>query len=481
MAIAARAWPTIIQGGMGVGLSNWRLAKEVSLTGQLGVVSGTAVDTVIARRLQNGDEGGHIRRALSHFPSQEVAGRMLARYFRPDGRKPDETYVLVPKPSVTPSREALEIVILSNFVEVWLAKEGHDGVVGINYLEKIQMATAPAVLGAILAKVDYILMGAGIPRELPRLIRDFAAGAVGSIHVEVIGAAEPHLLSVDPKEILGADLPLLQAPKFIAIVSTDILASYLAKDEATKPDGFVVEGHRAGGHNAPPRGKIHLNELNEPIYGDRDEPNLTKMSALGIPFWLAGAYGNPEMVAAAQDLGAEGVQVGTLFALSSDSGLRSDLRSQLLTEIGLDTLKIYTDPAASPTNFPIKVAQLEGTISDGEISENRNPLCDMGYLRVPFLNPNGRIDYRCAAEPVDMFIKKGGDVEELHGRECLCNGLTANIGLGQHRRNGYDEPPIVTLGSDLESVQSLLKIYPEGFTAREATIWLLQSSKSLNL
>ena len=480
MAIAAKTWPTIIQGGMGVGLSNWHLAKEVSLVGQLGVVSGTAVDTVIVRRLQNGDEGGHVRRALEHFPSQEIAGRMLARYFRAEGRKHDETYMLVPKPSVTPSREALEIVILSNFVEVWLAKEGHEGVIGINYLEKIQMATAPAVLGAMLAKVDYVLMGAGIPRELPRLIKDFATGGVGSIHVDVVGASEPYLLSVDPKEILGEYLPKLTAPKFIAIISTDILASYLAKDEATKPDGFVVEGHRAGGHNAPPRGKINLNELNEPIYGDRDEPNLSKMVTLGLPFWLAGAYGNPEMVVAATELGAQGVQVGTLFALSKDSGLRADLREQLLSEIRSDTLKIYTDPAASPTSFPIKVAQLEGTISDGEVSENRNPLCDMGYLRVPFLNPNGRIDYRCAAEPTDMFIKKGGDVEELRGRECLCNGLTANVGLGQHRRNGYDEPPIVTLGSDMESVRALLRIYPEGFMAQEATQWLLQPSADLN-
>lgn len=476
---APKLWPTIIQGGMGVGLSNWNLAKEVSRTGELGVVSGTAVDTVIARRLQNGDEGGHIRRALSHFPSQVIAERILTRYFRAEPRKKDETYMLVPKPSITPSREALEIVIASNFVEVWLAKEGHEGIVGINYLEKIQMATAPAVLGAMLAGVDYILMGAGIPREIPRLIREFAAGQAGSIHIDVIGATDPHLLTVDPTEIFGDELPVLKAPKFIAIVSTDILASYLAKDEATKPDGFVVEGHRAGGHNAPPRGKMNLNESNEPIYGDRDEPNLAKMVALGTPFWLAGAYGHPDMVASALELGAQGVQVGTLFALSDDSGLRADIRNQLLREIGLDHLRVYTDPAASPTGFPIKVAQLDGTLSDGEVSENRYALCDMGYLRTPFLNPNGRIDYRCAGEPADMYIKKGGNVEDLHGRECLCNGLTANIGLGQHRRSGYDEPAIVTLGSDTEGTKIMLESYPQGFSAREAVEWLMRTKANL--
>jgi NAD(P)H-dependent flavin oxidoreductase YrpB (nitropropane dioxygenase family) len=40
------AHPTIIQGGMGIGISHWGLARAVSAAGQLGVVSGTAIDTV---------------------------------------------------------------------------------------------------------------------------------------------------------------------------------------------------------------------------------------------------------------------------------------------------------------------------------------------------------------------------------------------------------------------------------------------------
>jgi len=60
--------PVIIQGGMGVGVSNWHLAKTVSKKGQLGVGSGTALGIIIARRLQLGDADGSIRRALSFFP-----------------------------------------------------------------------------------------------------------------------------------------------------------------------------------------------------------------------------------------------------------------------------------------------------------------------------------------------------------------------------------------------------------------------------
>ena len=53
---------------MGVAVSNWRLAKAVSMTGNLGVVSGTMLDTVMVRRLQDGDPGGDVRRALAAFP-----------------------------------------------------------------------------------------------------------------------------------------------------------------------------------------------------------------------------------------------------------------------------------------------------------------------------------------------------------------------------------------------------------------------------
>ncbi|MEI8066133.1 MAG: nitronate monooxygenase [Actinomycetes bacterium] len=468
-----KPWPRIIQGGMGVGLSNWTLAKAVAMRGELGVVSGTAVDTVMVRRLQNGDLDGTVRRALAHFPSQEIAKRVLDRYFRIEPRTSDETFMLVPKPSLTPSQEAIEIVVVANFVEVWLAKEGHDGLVGINFLEKIQMATPPAILGAMLAKVDYVLMGAGIPREIPRLIKDFSEGKEGFINVEVIGT-DPVKLTLDPKKVLGDSLQQLVAPKFLAIVSSDILASYLAKDETTRPDGFVIEGHLAGGHNAPPRGK-KFDENNEPIYNERDEPNLVKMQTLGIPYWLAGAYGSPERVAEAIATGAQGVQVGTLFALCTDSGLTAEIRNHLLDEIKNDRLKIATDAAASPTGFPIKIAILPGTLTDTDLNLNRSALCDLGYLRVPFLNPNGRIDYRCAAEPDDMYVRKGGAAEETRGRQCLCNGLTANIGLGQHRRSGYDELPLVTLGADLVGPKILLQEHPDGWNAVTAVDWLLSS------
>lgn len=67
--------PKIIQGGMGVGVSNWRLARAVSRAGHLGVVSGTALDMLLARRLQMGDPGGHMAESAARFPFPAIVER----------------------------------------------------------------------------------------------------------------------------------------------------------------------------------------------------------------------------------------------------------------------------------------------------------------------------------------------------------------------------------------------------------------------
>ena len=68
---------------MGVGVSNWRLAQAVSKLGQLGVVSGTALDQLFVRRLADGDPDGHMRRGVDAFPFPEMARRVWQRYFVP--------------------------------------------------------------------------------------------------------------------------------------------------------------------------------------------------------------------------------------------------------------------------------------------------------------------------------------------------------------------------------------------------------------
>src|SRR5579864_2632044 len=131
-----RKLPVIIQGGMGAGISNYRLARAVSQLGHLGVVSGTALDQILARRLQDGDPGGHMRRGLDHFPFREMAERIRHEFYVPGGRREKAPYKTLPVHHKNGPRERDELCIVANFVEVFLAREGHDNPVGINYLDR---------------------------------------------------------------------------------------------------------------------------------------------------------------------------------------------------------------------------------------------------------------------------------------------------------------------------------------------------------
>ncbi|MHB8491234.1 MAG: beta/alpha barrel domain-containing protein, partial [Solirubrobacteraceae bacterium] len=182
-------YPRVIQGGMGAAVSGWRLASTVSRMGQLGVVSGTALAVVLARGLQDGDPGGSLRRGLSAFVDPIVADRIKERYFRPDGRRAGSGYRAVPVPRQRASRHFMELTVAASFVEVYLAKEGHSNPVGINLLEKIQIPTLPVLYGAMLAGVDWVLMGAGIPVYIPAALDALADHRPFSLPLTVADAA----------------------------------------------------------------------------------------------------------------------------------------------------------------------------------------------------------------------------------------------------------------------------------------------------
>ncbi len=173
---------------MGAGVSDWHLARAVSQTGQLGVVSGTALAAILARRLQVGDPDGQMRHALEKFPVPGIAEKILADYFIPGGKPANAPFKLSPLPSLNPSPAFVSLTVAANFVEVFLAKEGHAGKVGINFLEKIQFPTLASAFGAMLAGVDYVLMGAGIPRSIPGVLDRLSRGEPVELKIDIEGA-----------------------------------------------------------------------------------------------------------------------------------------------------------------------------------------------------------------------------------------------------------------------------------------------------
>lgn len=496
--------PRLIQGGMGVGVSRWTLAREVALLGQLGVVSGTALDTMLIRRLGLGDPGGHMRRAMAAFPAPEIAQRVLARYFRPgtlNDHAPDysepvdaisrlsadvasaadqlgessslrKRYALLPLLRVRLTTEREWLLVLANFAEVYLAKEGHAGIVGINYLHKIQLPTLASLYGAMLAGVDVVFMGAGIPADIPGVLDLLSQNKAASITIDVIDAGEQkYEQTFDPTAMWAAysanPAPALRRPQFLAIISSVVLAKALLKKAPGGIDGFVLEAPTAGGHNASPRGPQQLSARGEPVYGPRDEVNLAQMAALGVPFWLAGGYASRERFIAALAAGAHGVQVGTAFAFCEESGLDPALRHRLLAGVLRGDASVFTDPDASPTGFPFKVATLSSTLSDAKVYSDRPRQCDLGYLRRAYRKPDGTIGYRCPSEPVEDYVHKGGKVEDTIGCKCLCNALVANLGMGQSRGDGYQEPPLLTAGDDLDCLRQYITLDRLSYHARD--------------
>jgi nitronate monooxygenase len=472
--ITAAELPPIIQGGMGVGVSGWRLARAVSQAGQLGVVSGTMLDVVIARTLQLGDEGGHIRRALKKFPNQDMADRMLVRYFREGGIESDASFRSTPMMTFPPARPAMELSVLASFVSIWLAKEGHDGQAGLNLLEKSQLPTMSALYGAMLAGVDVVLMGAGIPRQIPGILDRLATGNVAELRIDVTGADKTFAIEFDPALFCHSQPQQLKRPLFLAVVSSPVLAENLRRKSSGKVDGFIVEAATAGGHNAPPRGAMQLTENGEPIYGPRDTIEISKFREIGLPFWLAGGYGSGGKLRDAQAEGAMGIQVGTVFALSDESGFDPKLKAELIDAIRRNDLAVFTNPVASPTGFPFKVAQLPETLSEPKVYEHRERVCDLGVLRETYMKEDGSVGFRCSAEPVDIYAAKGGDVSRTVGSSCLCNSLGASIGLGQRRSGGFVEPPLITLGDDLDSIRGMLSNERTGYSAQQVIEKLLE-------
>ena len=464
--------PTIIQGGMGVAISDWKLARTVSKLGHLGVVSGTGLGPILAARLQDGDPGGHCRRALAAFPFQEPAQHILEKYYVEDGIGPNTAYKRATMWSVTPTVELNQLTVIANFAEVWLAREGHTGLVGINLLEKVQLPNLSSLYGAMLGGVDVVIMGAGVPIQIPGVLDDLAHHKAVSYRLDVIGAGadDDFRIYFDPEaafpgvtKLIGA----LRRPMFLPIISSNVLAQALLKRSTGEVDGFVIETPIAGGHNAPPRGPLNLNEHGEPVYSEKDIVDLEKLKTLGKPFWLAGGYGDPDKLREALDAGAAGIQVGSAFAFCEESGMEHGLRQRVVEQVLAGEADVHTSPLASPTGFPFKVVRIEDTLSEANVYAERERVCDIGFLRLMYRREDGRIGYRCPAEPLEQYVKKGGKAADTEGRTCLCHNLSATAGFANHKKDGYVEPPLVTSGDDLVNITRFIKAGATSYTAQD--------------
>ena len=132
------------------------------------------------------------------------------------------------------------------------------------------------------------------------------------------------------------------------------------------------------------------------------------------------------------------------------------------------TATVFTDPVASPSGFPFKVVDLEGTLSDPAVYAGRErERCELGYLRTAYRREDGQLGWMCPAEPVKDYVRKGGDPGDTVGRKCLCNALLANVGLGQVQHGGATEKMLLTSGDMVSDVARFLPPGEASYTAED--------------
>ncbi len=447
--------PRLIQAGMGIHVSSAHLANRASRLGALGVVSGAALRHVIIEDIRAGDaESIAVART---FPVRRYVDELLA--FAPGGARHTHA-VPIDTPDSERGRLPKRLSVMAAYVEVLRARRGHRGKIGINVMWKCTLTALPTIYGAMLAGVDALLCGAGVPMELPDIVRRMRAGEdLEYLPLTGTGTHVRLKISEDGTAPLLSSMPV---PRMIPILSNYAFSKRIvdnwAKEHATRPFAFVLEHHEAGGHNAPPRNKSEFTEQ------DDIDRYFDKVKALGVPIYVAGAFAEG---GSGRDLeswiarGAYGIQVGSRFALCSDSGMRADLRERIIAANAQATLHVTTSPAMSPTGYPLKVVPLPGTVSDPATYAVRERICNRLYLAQSHFETgaDGAVieTYVCPAMPQEQYVRLGGDATDTAGRVCLCNGLLSTAGYYSDI-----EAPLLTLGASGERVTETL-------SAREVT------------
>lgn len=483
-------YPDVIFGGMGAWVTTGSYASKVAMATErlenagklgekrtLGVVSITGMPSILVYKLQKGDP--EFLNALEHFPVEEIKNRIKEKYVDNKDVDPSNelTFQFAPKPqnllssSAEKRREAAELTIVAAYTAVWLAKQGHNGPIGVNVLEKIQLPKLYELLGAMLAGVDYVLAGAGMPSQIPIVLNQLSKGEIAHYALDVKeldGKMGKFDMSLNPREYIPDNLlKELTRPRFLAIVSSDTFARHLGDREMRNKaeqgyyiNGLIAEDHYAGGHNAPPRNSNHfVNCYGEPIYDGKDEitpqviENILNLEKLNRRLWVAGGRTGMESLLGLKALGATGVQIGSIGAYSKESGFLPEIKEISIRLKYLMESRVYTNPTVSPTDFPFQVEQLLNSLSSPAVYNARERQCLYGYLVNAYRIGGDKLGFRCPANR--------GNEESNPGKVCLCAALMAAVGCGATRltRTGliYKEPYIVTAGKKYDFIPMLVR------------------------
>ncbi|WDV46492.1 nitronate monooxygenase [Clostridiaceae bacterium M8S5] len=250
----------IIQGGMGIGISRSSLASSISNEGGLGVISAAQIGY---------DE--------SDFKTNTLSANLRA---------------------------------LSK--EIKKAKElTSNGAIGVNIMVAMKNY-AEIVKTAVKEKVDVIISGAGLPTELPALVK-------------------------------GSNVKIV--PIVSSLRAAKIIVKRWLKKHDRYPDAIIVEGPKAGGHLGFSVDELDTNiDLKQIVSSIVD---YVKDINIDIPVIAAGGVYTGEDIAIHINNGASGVQMSTRFVTTEECDAHRNYK-QAYIDASKDDIVIVKSPVGMP-------------------------------------------------------------------------------------------------------------------------------------
>ncbi len=335
----------IIQGGMGVGVSLYPLARAVAKEGGIGVISSACIDRLVSKR----------------------TGKRVSTY------------------------EAV-------YSEVSEAK-AEGGCVGINIMVALMRDYKDSVRGAIDAGVDCIISGAGLPLNLPSIMK--------------------------PGET--ALIPIVSSARAL-----DIICKKWER-LGYRPDAVVLEGPLAGGHLG-----FAIDQIDNDAYKLENLFPPVKDMAMkhgDFPVIVAGGVYTNRDIEKMIDMGADAVQMGTRFLATQESSA-DELYKQAVINCTEEDIVVAIKPG-SPCGLPFRVLRHSPMFVSAQ-KGLRKPKCDKGYVLTK--DSEGKYSVCPAKRDNQNYF-------------CICNGLLSSAGY-----NPLEEEPLYTVGTNAYRIDKILSV-----------------------
>ena len=283
-------------------------------------------------------------------------------------------------------------------IEVAEAKRD-GGCIAINIMVALPQSFNDSVLGAIEGGVDAIILGAGLPTTLP-------------------------------ESVVSADVALI--PIVSSVKALRIIYKRWTERLNRIPDAVVLEGPLAGGHLGFAYADLKKDEFRmEKLFGPVKE---FAQKHGDFPVIVAGGiYYHEDIVRWVNEIGADGVQMGTRFAATHESGASADFK-QAMIDCREEDIIVAKKPG-SPCGLPFRIIKTSPGYQTA-LQKNRPPKCNRGFV----LRKDEEGDFTAcpARDSYDNF--------------CICNVLLSAHGFTDK------EEPIYTIGRRGHLVDRILSV-----------------------